>query len=239
MLERDEAQKRFARPRSPRGLSRPPTLGWKLGHRGFQGLRGEGRQGHTPETRVSLPGSHYGPLGPSPLTCAPYQRSPAPFAGGRTGGLRSAPPFPAFPGLCAHRPQPKQTASPLVPRIPPTSAGAQSACALLSQLRPHARPAAPSPERAQAQNPRGGLAVQWDERARSAEGEARSRPALLGHPIGRRFPRKSQLPPRNRPPLLTRLLQELYGDGCGRAFHFIKVNCWDQGKEDKDRTRRR
>lgn len=133
MLERDGAQKRFARPRSPRGLSRPPTLGWKLGHRGFQGLRGQGRQGHTPETHVSLPGSHYGPLRPSPLTCAPYQRSSAPFAGGRTGGLRSAPPF---PGLCAHRPQPKQTASPLVHRIPPPSAGAQSACALLSQLRP-------------------------------------------------------------------------------------------------------
>lgn len=69
----------------------------------------------------------------------------------------------------------------------------------------------------------GALTNRASERARR-KGKRGGRPTLHGHPIGRRFPRKSQLPPPHRPLLLTRLLRELCGDGCGRTSQFIELS---------------
>lgn len=69
-------------------------------------------------------------------------------------------------------------------------------------------------------------------------GEARKRPVLRRNPIGRRFPRKSRLPPRRLPPCFAAHCK-VTETGLAGLFTLLKLNCWGQGKEEIEGTRRR
>lgn len=189
-----------------------------------------GCQGHTLGTRDP-------PCGAPLRNTGTFSHSPACPVSGHSPFLLARRPrardrrrhFSLFPGCARTAHNPNKPGASASQRIPPLDAEAPRACALRLSAPPLRRAASPLPPpgRAQAQS----LAVDAlanGVRARSAEREgvgpsARSRPALRGNAIGRRFPRKSWFPPRHRPLRLPGLSQELYEDGCGRAFHFIEL----------------
>lgn len=168
----------FRRSESGRPGGAPPAhkAGWGGCSRGTGRARPPARPpGSARPPRPARPGpGGGGPTSrlrdPPSLTCALCQRPSAPSAAGRPGGPRSPPPFTAFPGLCAPRPQSRQTQRPRALRIPAPAARALRACA--SALRAAAPSPAPLVAGARAApEPRLGRAVQWGERARRAERE--------------------------------------------------------------------
>lgn len=178
-----------------------------------------------------------------PLTCVPCQRPFALFAREEAESPRSVSPFLAFPGLCSHRPQPKQTESLRVQRIPPLDAEAPRACALRLSAPPlrQAAPPLSSPVRAQAQSlaadaPANGV------RERSAEREGVGPARGVAPPcVGMRLAIGSRgnhgsLPGTSHSVFLA------YCKNCtktGVAGLLILLNCWAQGKEEAESTRRR